>query len=136
MGADSVLTSFAAKVGAPPPRVEPEPGTADDLGAFGCLRGVREAARMLELRFRNGNITAFNYSMLDRVDFDPSDGITLTFGRDKVRIAGRNLNAELRPNVSLVQGLIRHRVMWVREDGESHSPGASLLPVVVRIVVE
>jgi hypothetical protein len=34
---------------------------------------------------------------------------------DKIRIKGRNLNAETRPEVRLFQGIARHRVAWVQE---------------------
>jgi hypothetical protein len=34
---------------------------------------------------------------------------------DKIRIKGRNLNAEIRPEVRLFQGIARHRVAWVQE---------------------
>lgn len=34
---------------------------------------------------------------------------------EKIRIKGRNLNAEVRPEVRLFQGIARHRVAWVQE---------------------
>jgi hypothetical protein len=87
----------------------------DDLGSFGWLRGVRERGIMLELRKANGNVRAIGYGWLEKIDFNPSQGITLYVGADKIRIKGRNLNAELRPLVRLFQGLARHRVPWVQE---------------------
>lgn len=87
----------------------------DDLGAFGWLRGVRERAVMLELRRRDGSVTAFALAWLARADFDPSNGITLEFGNKIVKVAGRNLDAEVRPNIRLFSGLVRHRVPWIRE---------------------
>ena len=92
-----------------------EQETADDLGAFGWLRGIRDRAIMLELRHRNGMISAFAYSWLERAEFDPSDGITLQFAGKTVRIAGRNLNSESRPNMRLFAGIVRHRVPWIQE---------------------
>ena len=86
-----------------------------DLGAFGWLRGVHERAAMLELRRKDGSIVAFAYHWLERAEFDPSQGITLRFGPQKVRITGRNLNGEARPNVRLFAGIVRHRVPWVQE---------------------
>ncbi|HEY4311657.1 MAG TPA: hypothetical protein VGN12_19580 [Pirellulales bacterium] len=88
---------------------------ADDLGSFGWLRGVRERAMMLELRKKDGNILAVSYSWLERIEFDPSVGITLIVGGRQVRIMGRNLNGEVRPNVRLFEGIVRHRVPWVRQ---------------------
>ena len=96
-----------------PPAEEPE--ALDDFGSFGLLRGVRERALFLELRFRDGSSTALNYSYLTRADFDPSHGIAINFGGVVVTISGTNLGAEIRPNVRLFQSLLRHRVPWLRE---------------------
>jgi hypothetical protein len=87
----------------------------DDLGAFGWLRGVRERAVMLELRHKDGTMTALGYAWLERVVFDPSEGLTLKFAGTTVKITGRRLNGERRPNVRLVAGILRHRVPWVQE---------------------
>lgn len=92
-----------------------EAETLDDLGAFGWLRGVRDRAAMLELRKKDGNILAVGYAWLDRVEFDPSIGITLHSGGQTIRLLGRHLNGELRPQVRLFQGICRHRVPWVQE---------------------
>jgi hypothetical protein len=120
MSGDKLLSAFAAKVGAGPPKAdEPESDSPQDFGAFGWLRGHNRAI-MLELRFRNGNIVALGYSWLEEVRFDPSDGIILIFaGQRVVRILGRNLNAEKLPNVRLFDGLIRHKVTWVQESDEA-----------------
>jgi hypothetical protein len=126
---DNVLAQFASKL--PPSRTpreaEPEPdvGLEDNLGAFGWLRGVRDRAVMLELRRKDGSAVALGYSWLERVDFDPSAGITLKFAGQTVKIAGRNLNAEQRPNVRLLDGLVRHRVPWLREAAETELRAAS-----------
>ena len=98
MKESSVLTPFSTKVGAPA-RGEEEFDVADDLGAFGLLRGVRERSIMVSFHQKNGNIVALPYAWLDRADFDPSIGITLSFGRQIVKIVGRNLNTEVRPQV-------------------------------------
>ena len=87
----------------------------DDLGAFGFLRGTRDRALMLELRKKNGNIQAIGYAWLEQIDFDPSEGITLHVAGRTIRIKGRNLNAEIRPNVRLFQAMTRHRVPWIQE---------------------
>jgi hypothetical protein len=96
-----------------PASVEAE--SLDDLGAFGFLRGVRDRAIMLELKHKDGRVSAFGYAWLDHVEFNPSEGITLFFGGRVVKISGRNLNAEVRTNVRLVEALLRHRVPWIRE---------------------
>ncbi len=94
-----------------------EPETAEDLGVFGWFRG-RDRAIMLELRKKNGNIVAIGYSWLERVEFDPSEGITLHLAGQKIRIRGRNLNGEFRPNVRLYQGITQHKVPWIQEADE------------------
>ncbi|NUQ49738.1 MAG: hypothetical protein HUU27_07450 [Phycisphaerae bacterium] len=92
-----------------------EPDTCDDLGAFGWLRGIRDRSVMLELRRKDGGIVAIGYGWLERAAFDPSEGITLSAAGQKIRIRGRNLNAEVRPSVRLFEGIVRHRVPWIRE---------------------
>lgn len=107
---------------------------ADDLGSFGWLRGVRERAIMLELRKKDGHILAVNYAWLERMEFDPSEGITLRAGDTVIRITGRNLNAEARPLVRLFDGLTRHRVPWVREAGRAENLEVrELVTVIERI---
>ena len=70
----------------------------------------------------NHRARVFTISLLEESVFlglfitpDPSVGITLYFGGRVIKIAGRNLNAEVRPNVTLVQALLRHRVPWIQE---------------------
>jgi len=92
-----------------------ESETTSDLGAFGWLRGVRDRAIMLELRKKNGNVLAIGYGWLERVEFDPSDGITLHLVGQKIRIKGRNLNGDARPQVRLFQGITQHKVAWIQE---------------------
>lgn len=107
---------------------------ADDVGAFGWLRVPRERAVMLELRRRSGNITGLGYSWLERAEFDPSQGITLYFLGKTVKIIGSNLNAEVRPNVRLFAGILRHRVTWIQEaDQVTAMRAAKDAPVVERI---
>src|ERR1700734_1887503 len=88
---------------------------ADDLGAFGWLRGVQDRALMLEIRQKDGRIAAKGYSWLQSADFDPSEGVTLNFSGGRIRISGRNLNAAVRPNIRLFAGILRHRVPWIQE---------------------
>lgn len=98
-----------------------------ECNQFGWLRGTRERAVMLVLRSRDGRIAAIPYAGIDRMIFDPSDGITLFAGGGRIRIVGINLNTEVREGVRLFDGLTRHRVTWVREScagdsllGEEH----------------
>lgn len=98
--------------------VEDEQEVSDDCGAFGFLRGTRDRAIMLELRKKDGNIRAVGYAWLSLMEFDPSIGIILHLANQKIRIFGRNLNGEHRPNVRLFQGILRHRVPWLQEADE------------------
>lgn len=92
-----------------------DPDATDDLGCFGWLRGVRERALMLELRKKDGNIVAVPYAYIERMEYDPSEGIAILVPGHRVVLKGRDLNAEVRPQVRLFDGLVRHRVPWVRE---------------------
>ena len=132
---NSVLSQFTSRVATAPSRDEAEPeaaaGQVDDLGAFGWLRGVRDRAIMLELRRRDGSVVALGYSWLERIEYDSSTGITLRFAGQTVKITGRNLNAELRPNVRLLDGLCRHRVPWIQEADEPSSLRADRQATVI-----
>ena len=69
-------------------------------------------------------------------DFDPSEGITLHFGGETVKITGRNLNAEIRPNVRLFAAIVRHRVPWIQQaDGATAmaAPKGSLVIEGIKI---
>ena len=99
----------------------PDVESVDDCGAFGWLRGIRESARMLELRKKDGNILAVGYGWLERVEFNPSEGITLSIVGRTIRIKGRHLNGEVRPSVRLFEGITRHRVSWLKEADEPES---------------
>ena len=103
----------------------------DDLGAFGFLRGTHDRALMLELRHKDGTITAYTYAWLSKTRFNPSEGITLHFGAETVKISGRNLNAELRQHVRLFSGIVRHRVPWIQEADEPSAMEAPKSAVVI-----
>ncbi|RUL89439.1 hypothetical protein [Tautonia sociabilis] len=96
-----------------------EEGLTDDLGCYGWLRGMRERSPMLEFRRKDGRSLAYDYALLRKVEFDPSEGITLHFDGEIARIEGRNLGDELTPGIQLLRGILNHRVPWVRELGEA-----------------
>jgi hypothetical protein len=88
--------------------------------AFGYLRGLREHADAVELRFRDGNSTCFPYSWLGLWKYNPSDGLLMKFSGDLVYlvlIRGSNLDRPLLDTtINLTTaGLQRHRVVWVKE---------------------
>lgn len=113
---NSVLKKYTNSTTATADATKSAEGEAlDDLGSFGWLRGIRDRAIMLEIRHKDGRISAFGYAWLDEATFDPSEGITLRFSGKKVRFVGRNLNGESKPNIRLFVGIVRHRVPWIME---------------------
>jgi hypothetical protein len=99
-------------------RDQEEAEVTDDLVSFGWLPGIRDRALSLELRKKTGNIVAIGYSYIEKQEFDPSEGITLHALGQKIRIKGRNLNAEVRPSMRLFEGICRHKIPFVREADE------------------
>jgi hypothetical protein len=104
----------------------------DDFAAFGFLRGARERALMLEIRKRSGDIVALAYALLERMDYDASGALTLLFaGQSVIRIIGRNLNSEIRPNVRLLDAILRHKATWIQESGSAAAMAADEHAVVI-----
>jgi hypothetical protein len=131
--AKRIIASRQADMGGGPPDDEVE----DCAPSFGFLRGSKERAQMFEIRYHDGKLEAFTYSWLDHAIFDPSEGITLHFSRKKVRLTGRNLNAEVRPNLRLWEAILRHRVPWIKEADEPTALSAPRHALVIeRVVVE
>ncbi len=117
---DKLLDKYTKRVPAPDsPAADGDADDAENLGCFGWLRGVRDRAIMLELRKKDGHVLAIGYSWLERVEFEPDEGITLHLPGRKVRIKGSGLNADSRPTVRLFDGIIRHRVPWIRESNRT-----------------
>tara|TARA_R110002072_G_scaffold303121_1_gene494580 strand:- start:114330 stop:114677 length:348 start_codon:yes stop_codon:yes gene_type:complete len=75
-------------------------------------------ALTLELRKKNGSILGVGYAWIDRVSFDPSEGITLSVSGQKITIRGRNLNGEVQAGARLFRGICQHRVPWVQKADE------------------
>jgi hypothetical protein len=117
------------------PASSADSGDVDDFHSFGWLRGIRERATMLELRKKSGDVLAIGYSWIERVEFNPSEGIILHVHDEKIRIKGRNLNAEARPDVRLFQGIARHRVAWVQETNRPGSLKGSEWATIVEEIV-
>ncbi len=122
---DSLLDRLSRPVVKPPSMTvsstEPDAGELHDYGAFGWLS---DKAIMLELRKRDGSVRAYGYAWLQEVDLDPSKEIVLCLPGGKVRIIGRNLNAETKPNIRLFQGITRHKVLFIQEVDEVTSMNA------------
>lgn len=135
MNANPPLSKYATRFGdgGEAASVSDADGT-ENLGAFGFLRGTRDRAEMLELRKKTGNIRAIGYGWIQKIDFDPSGGITLFVGDETIRIKGRNLNAIASQQISLLGGIIRHRVPWIAEADQSTALQADKNSVVVETI--
>jgi hypothetical protein len=107
---------------------------AQDFGCFGFLRGTRDRAMMLELRKKTGNIRAIAYSWIQLIDFDATGEITLFYGTETITIKGRNLNNVARQQISLLGGILRHRVPWIVESNQSGMLQADKTEVVVEAI--
>lgn len=118
-----------------PAAAAPPQSDEDTCPAFGYLRGIRERALCVELRFADGNSEAFPYSWLGPVKYNPSAGLLLKFVGDVVYLVlveGSNLNALVNDTVSLYdRGLQRHRVTWVREMARAERERAGEGEVVI-----
>jgi hypothetical protein len=110
----------------------------DACRAFGYLRGIRDRAMCLEIRFADGSSLAFPYGWLGPVKYQPSAGLLLQFNGDRLHLVlleGSNLNALVNGSVSLYErGLLRHRVTWVREMPKAEAINGGEGEVVVRCV--
>ena len=103
----------------------------EDVGFFGWLRGTRDRAVMLELRKKDGSVVAYDYAILRKVELDPSQGVTLHFSGEAVKIIGRKLKEEVKPGVSLVRGLLWHRIPWIREASDAENLKAGEAATVI-----
>jgi hypothetical protein len=128
---DSFLKQFKPRSAVESLRSDDDGDAVDDCTAFGLLRGARERALMLELRRRSGDIVALAYALLERMEYDASGVLTLLFAGQAVRIIGRNLNAEIRPNVRLLDAILRHRATWIQESGGAAAMAADEHAVVI-----
>lgn len=132
---DRLLDSFTKRSGAGTGSPDhPDGDEAENLGCFGWLRGVRDRSVMLELRKKDGHVLAIAYSWLERVEFQPEEGITLHLPGRKVFIKGSGLNKEVCRPVRLFDGIIRHRVPWIREADRSESLKAARDSVVIESI--
>jgi hypothetical protein len=92
-------------------RPQHEPEVTDAIEASQDARSRSRDAVMLDLRLSDGTIESFAYMYLARVRFVPGDVIELRFGKEDVRITGRNLTR-------LRETLAEHRTRFVQEGAE------------------
>ncbi len=94
----------------PSPQHKPEVEEAIDSYQEGRSRSRHSL--MLDLRLVDGTIESFPYAYLS-LQFSPDDTIALRFGKDEVRVSGRNL-------YRLFETITEHRTRLIQEgaDGE------------------
>lgn len=134
MNANAPLSKYADRLSEDGATAASDAEGTENLGAFGYLRGASSRAQMLELRRKTGNIRAIGYGWIDKVDFDPSTGITIFTGGEKITIRGRNLNTPARQQVSVLGGILRHRVPWIGEADQSTLLQADKQAVVIESI--
>lgn len=118
---------------------EVEMDPIDVGGCFGYLRGIRERAVMLQLRWIDGRVLAVPYGWIERIEYAPEHGIKLTLAGLSISIQGVRLNhavahaPSLSPTFtpSLFDTLTRHRVTWIRESLPAHSLSTRLTDLAV-----
>lgn len=133
---DSVLERYTGRA-AGGETMSTETEATEDYGVFGWVRGVRDRSLMLELRLKDGSVTSFGYAWLKKASFNPSEGITLDFSGETVRITGRNLDAELGPRVRLFNGILRQRVTWIQQaDGVAEISAGPKAVVIEEITIK
>jgi hypothetical protein len=113
------------------PPVPEDADECDDLALYGLLRGNKERTLMLNFRLLDGTQDAFPLTLLERILYDPSFGITLRFVGVLVLIEGENLAMQPPSSVGLLDGLHRHRVPWIAEVDALHSAAKSQGGIVV-----
>lgn len=111
-GLNEFLQRKRTQPAANPPAAESQPESESqeetNSRAYGANRTGRQSI-MLDIRTMEGARVAFSYSYLNRIFFDASGYIELSFSGYTVRIDGRNLTP-------VYDGLINHVVRYVREE--------------------
>jgi hypothetical protein len=90
--------------------------SVEDRGSYGVMRVMRDRATMIELRKKDGDIMAIPYAMIEKMRFNPNDGITIHALGNEIRIKGRHLNITDGTKLGLFNGLCRQRIAWVQEN--------------------
>jgi hypothetical protein len=84
---------------------------------------------MLDVRATVREFVALPYTYLEMVQYNPSDGILLTFATCEVRITGCKLD-------DLYTGFVQHMVEFVQENDAKYEQGADTAPFVSRIEIK
>jgi hypothetical protein len=93
------------------PLPQHEPEVEEAMDSFQEGRSRSRATTMLDLRMLDGSIESFAYAYLTRVQFKPEDTIAMRFGKDEVRVSGRNL-------YRLFETITEQRTRFIQEGAE------------------
>jgi hypothetical protein len=128
---DSVLGAFTQRLMHHEDHLGDDVDDSENCGAFGWLRGPKERAIFLEFRLKDGNVFAIGNTWLEKVSYNASEGITLKFTNHTIRILGRNFAVQMRPGLSLLNGILRHKVPWVSQADSAAAMVADKQAVVI-----
>ena len=131
---DKFLRQFTEKLGNGHHHEDQTDEPPEDLGAFGWLAAPRSGHTCWKSAARMAISRRSGYAWLERCEFDPSEGITLRFTGQAVRLVGRNLNRKMRPHLKLFEGLVRHRIPWIQEADEPAAMTAAKHATVIERV--
>lgn len=103
-----------------------EPGSRTDerQESAECFDVAEAYVAMLDLHLANGDRVALPYSLLMKIEFDPSEGITLRFSTDDVTIKGRRLEP-------LYKALMQQRVSGIGEASNGHPAANEAVHAVI-----
>jgi hypothetical protein len=106
-----------------------EPEVEEAIAVYKEARARSRQTTMLDLRLADGTVESFAYSYLTRVTFIPGDTVYLRFGKDEIRVVGRNLK-------QLCETITEQRMKFIQEgmDGEEALKAADE-PHVDRITI-
>ncbi|MFT3686370.1 MAG: hypothetical protein QM783_15860 [Phycisphaerales bacterium] len=129
---DRIMDKYTNRAG-PPHGDDGDP--IDGLGCFGVLRGIRDRAPAIEFRRKTGAVLVVAYSYIEKMEFDPTAGMTIRSGATTIRIKGKHLAADIRPNMRLTTAFALQRLAWAQEMDKAALtlPGSEQVPVVESI---
>ena len=108
-----------------------EPEVEEAIDSYQEARSRSRGTTMLDLRLLDGTIESFAYAYLTRVKFVPEDLIAMRFGKDEVRVSGKNL-------YRLFETITEQRTRFIQEgaDGEEGLKAADAAHVDEIVITE
>lgn len=83
---------------------------------------------MIDFQKLDGNRTALHSNFLLSIEWNPSEGVRLTFSTHQIVLHGRNLEV-------IYEGLVQHAVSTLVEVDERHTKVPNETPVITRISI-